>query len=230
MIRLVRPEAPNQLAKNRVKWTARWTDSLRNGKKIEWATPSAKLTLREPLIALCYGKCAFCEGLLNVTSFVEIEHYHAKTIQPELVFDWHNLFPACGICNRRKADIDHQGRLLKPDREDPELLLWLDPGTGELQPHPTLDVPQQQRVQETIAAYNLQRGALCSERIEMMNFVNRWLARMAGLTDVSEECRQEWLYMSNPQTPWKFVIRHVLTLAGSAHLAEIDRQAYLHRG
>ena len=229
MIQLTRPKEPTRLLKNRVKWTSRWTDSLRDGRKLEWATNRAKLTLRDPLLTFCYGKCAFCEGTLNLTSFVEIEHYHAKTVQPELVFDWHNLFPACGICNRRKADINHQGRLLKPDKEDPELLLWLNAGTGELQPHPTLDVDQQRRVQETIDVYNLQRGKLCSARIEMMNFVNRWLTRMAGLTEVSKECRQEWLYMSDPRTPWKFVIRHILTLAGSGHLAEIDRQSYLRR-
>jgi hypothetical protein len=164
-----------------------------------------------------------------VTSFIEIEHYHAKTVRPESVFDWQNLFPACGICNRRKADLDHQGRLLKPDLDNPELLLWLDPGTGELQPHPTLDAVQQQRVQETIKAYDLQRGPLCSARIAMMTFVNNWLTRVAGAPEISDECRQEWHYMSHPKTPWKFVIRHVLTLAGSAHLAEIDRQSYLNR-
>jgi uncharacterized protein (TIGR02646 family) len=229
LIQLARPDEPAQLIKNRTKWTTRWTNSLRDGKKIEWATYRAKLALRDPLLAFCQGKCAFCEGTLNVTSFVEIEHYHAKTVRLESVFDWPNLFPTCSICNRRKADIDHQGRLLKPDLDNPELLLWLDAGTGELQPHPTLDMAQQQRVKETIAAYNLQRGALCSVRIEMVKFVNRWLTRMSGAREISELCREEWHYISHPQTPWKFVIRHVLTLAGSAHLAEIDRQAYLRR-
>jgi uncharacterized protein (TIGR02646 family) len=229
LIQLVRPPEPTKLISNRTKWTTRWTDSLRDTKKIEWATNGAKLALRDPLLTFTHGKCAFCEGTLNVTSFVEIEHYHAKTVKPELAFEWQNLFPACGICNQRKAHLDHQGRLLKPDVDNPEMLLWLNPGTGELQPHPTLDDVQQARVQETIKAYNLQRGQLCSARITMMTFVNNWLARVAITPEISNECRQEWHYMSLPSTPWKFVIRHILTLAGSAHLAEIDRKQYLNR-
>jgi len=162
-----------------------------------------------------------------LTSYDEIEHYHAKTVKPDLVFDWQNLFPACGLCNRSKGDLDHQGRLLKPDAENTELLLWLHPDSGELQPHPTLDPAESQRVLETVKAYDLQRGALCAERIDMMNFVKRWLIRAAGEVNASPECRDEWNYMIRPSTPWKFVIRHVLSQSGQEQLAEIDRQTFL---
>jgi hypothetical protein len=80
---------------------------------------------------------------------------------------------------------------LKPDAENTELLLWLHPDTGKLQPHPTLDEVQAQRVSQTIEAYNLQRDALCTERIDMMNFVKRWLIRAAGEVNSSAECREE---------------------------------------
>ncbi len=227
MVRLIRPAEPESLTRNRVKWTSRWTDSLRDGTKISWATTTARQALQAPLLACSRGKCAFCEGVLNVTSFIEIEHYQAKTVRPELVFDWQNLFPSCGICNGSKGDFDHQGRLLKPDQDDPELFLWLNPVNGELQPNPTLDAGQARRVTETITAYGLQRGALCAQRIEMMNFVNRWISRAAGELAASPECQEEWNIMTRPSTPWKFVIRHVLTLAGQGRLAEFDRQAFL---
>jgi hypothetical protein len=125
-----------------------------------------------------------------------------------------------------KGELDHQGTLLKPDEEDPEPLLWLHPGTGELQPHPSLTPEQAGRVTATIEAYDLQRGALCAQRIEMMNFVSRWLSRVAAGRGESVECQKEWEYIVHPSTAWKFVIRHTLTLAGQAQLAEIDRQAF----
>lgn len=172
----------------------------------------------------------FCEGVLDVTSFIEIEHYHAKTVRQELVFDWSNLFPACSKCNRPKGNVDHQGTLVKPDEEDPEPLLWLHPGTGELQPHPSLTPGQAERVTKTIDAYDLNRGPLCVQRIDMMNFVNRWLDRLTKGLGESPECQYEWYEMTRPAKPWKFVIRHVLTLRGQGQLAEIDRETFLQQG
>ena len=226
LIRLTRPAEPDYLLRNRDKWTTRWANGLQAGIKIDWATRSARKCLQNPLLEFSRGKCAFCEGVLNVTSLIEIEHYHAKTVRQGLVFHWPNLFPCCGICNRMKADVDHQGTLLKPDEEDPEPLLWLHPGTGELQPHPSLTSAQAGRVNSTIQTYHLNRGALCIQRIEMMDFVNRWLSRVAGGLGGSAECRQEWQYITRPTTPWKFVVRHTLILAGQAPLAEIDRQIF----
>jgi len=37
-------------------------------------------------LELTRGKFAFCEGVLNVTSFVEIEHYHAKTLGKDILW------------------------------------------------------------------------------------------------------------------------------------------------
>ncbi|HWZ45266.1 MAG TPA: hypothetical protein VNW97_17465 [Candidatus Saccharimonadales bacterium] len=229
MIQLERPPEPESLTRNRSKWTIRWVNILQDGKELDWATRAAKNALKPALTEFSYGKCAFCEGTLGVTAYLQIEHYYAKTAEPHRVFEWENLFPSCGICNPSKGNLDHKGRLLKPDAENPEPLLWLDPGTGELQPHPNLDDEQKQRVLETITAYGLQRGKLCAARIEMMDRVNRWLARIDGESKMSPECRQEWDEMINPSTPWKFVIRHVLTLKGQPALAEIDRQTFLRR-
>jgi len=227
LVRLVRPAEPARLIRHGGRWTKRWTDSLNNGERIEWATRVAKATLRGPLLAFAYGKCAFCENTLNLTSFIEIEHYHSKIVRPQLVFDWHNLFPICGMCNQTKGDVDHDGRLLKPDTEDPEVLLWLHPGTGELQPHPTLDEATAHRVLETATAYDLQRGQLCAARIRTMEEVNRWLRRVARENPISEESSQQWNAMVHPSAPLKFVIRHVLTLSGQGDLAETDRRAFL---
>jgi hypothetical protein len=158
---------------------------------------------------------------------MEIEHYHAKTVQQDLVFEWRNLFPACRVCNGTKGERDHGGLLLRLDEEDPEPLLWLDPGTGELQPHPTLGPELANRVNETIEAYGLRRGELCARRIEMMDRVTEWLASVENQADPSPASAREWSRIVNPRTPLKFVIRHVLTRHGQGQLAKIDRQTFL---
>ena len=49
----------------------------------------------------------YCESALEVTSYLEIEHYVAKTVTPELAFEWTNLLPACRLCNNAKGEQDH---------------------------------------------------------------------------------------------------------------------------
>lgn len=226
MIQLVRPAEPDLLIRNRTEWTTRWIGIREAGGRANWATPAASKLLRGSLLALSRGKCAFCEEKLYVTSYMEIEHYHAKTVEPTLVFEWRNLFPACRICNGTKGEIDHAGLLLRLDEEDPEPLLWLDQGTGELQAHPTLEPEQAHRVEETIKAYGLKRGELCARRIEMMDRVTEWLASVENQADPPPAAAREWSRIVNPRTPLKFVIRHVLTTHGQDQLAEIDRQAF----
>src|SRR5712692_2433423 len=89
--------APAELVRHRGEWTHRWKD--RRG--TDWATPTAKRILRRHLKRLAHGKCVYCEGKLGKTTYVEIEHYTAKTVAPELAFEWTNLFPACRLCNQK---------------------------------------------------------------------------------------------------------------------------------
>jgi len=101
---------------------------------------------------------------------LEIEHYVAKTLRPDQAFEWTNLFPVCRLCNNSKGDIDHAGTLIKPDVDDPERMLWLHPDTGWLEPKPLLEIAGRQRVEKTIELCDLQRGTLCTKRIETMQF------------------------------------------------------------
>ena len=158
----------------------------------DWATAHAKKVLRAALRGLAYGKCAFCESVLEVTAYLEIEHYVAKTVTPALAFEWSNLLPACRLCNNAKGEQDHQGMLLKPDAEDPEPYFWIHPDTGKLEPHPKLDEAQSRRANETIRLCDLQRPAFCTKRVEMLMRVLRWLssAKPAG---------PEWEELSEPQ-------------------------------
>lgn len=162
-----------------VAWTKRWQEIHAGRKTGDWKPPSARLLLSEELRKLTFGKCAFCEGLLEVTSYLEIEHYIPKTVRPDLVFEWTNLFPICRWCNNAKGDADHAGMLLKPDVDDPEPMLWLHPDTGKLEPRRALETEVRRRVEQTIELCDLQRGRLCTKRIETMQFTIRWLERVS---------------------------------------------------
>jgi hypothetical protein len=150
---------------------------------------------------------------------MEIEHYEAKTIRPERAFEWTNLFPACRECNGSKGNSDHQGRLLKPDMEDPEPYFWINAGTGELQPHPRLDEAGRQRALGTIALCNLQRGPLCVKRLDMWMRAGAWLNLMEG--PAAE--RQPLL---DPHTEYKLVVRQAFERGGHSAVAEEDRRRF----
>ena len=181
----------------------------------------------DELQKLTFGKCAFCEGLLGVTAYAEVDHYLAKTVRPELTFDWTNLFPVCRWCNRAKGDINHAGMLIKPDVDDPESMLWLHPDTGELQPKTGLEDAVRRRVERTLELCELQRGPLCAKRIETMEFTIHWLERMQRLEGgIGAPLRKEWNHLIDPRTEYKFVIRHVFEIREQPRLAAKDRASF----
>jgi len=216
---------PEKLVKRRGFWTSRWEEIHARLRQWDWATSSAKEVLREALLPLTHGKCAFCESTLGVTDSPQVEHYVAKTVAPSLAFEWTNLLPACGKCNGAKLDVDHAGRLLKPDVEDPEPYFRIHPDTGRLDPHPALDPTRWGRALETIRLLDLQRGPLCAKRAARLVHVKRWLLRLSedGLT---AEIQSEWEELIDPATEYKLVIRRTLELGGQTPLAQEDRRRF----
>ncbi|MGA2593346.1 MAG: retron system putative HNH endonuclease [Bryobacteraceae bacterium] len=213
---------PSQLVKHRTKWTARFQAARKSGSQRDWATSHAKRVLRTALRGLAHGKCVYCESALEVTGYLEIEHYVAKTVASDLAFEWTNLLPACQLCNNAKGEEDHKNSLLKPDNEDPEPYFWIHPDTGKLEPHPNLDVDQTHRANETIRLCDLQRPALCTKRVEMSTKVLRWLLS-------TDRAGSEWEELSSPRMEYKFVLRHMLETRGQHTLAEFDRERYTRR-
>jgi uncharacterized protein (TIGR02646 family) len=222
MIRIHRPrKAPDILgaASTRV-WAKEWA----MGRRKDWASPSAKKALRRVLGRMTRGKCTYCESVLEVTSYLEVDHYHPKSRYPSKAYTWSNLFPACRVCNGAKGDSDHKGSLLKPDVEDPEPFFWVNPDSGELEPHPSLDDAGRHRADETIRICKLQRGGLRSLRLETLESVGRWLNRASDLSHLTGALQAELDCFLDPSTPYKLVIRHTLTIRGKAAFAERDRR------
>ncbi len=221
-----RVSPPSSLGSNRHRWTTRFERIRAGSCKGDWATVACKRALSAALYKLAHGKCVFCESALEVSGDLEVEHYVAKTVNPQLAFEWSNLLPACRLCNRSKSNQDHQGVLLKPDEEDPEPFFWLHPGTGELQPHPALSPAEERRARETIRICNLQRGALCTKRLEMMRRVDRWLQLISVANPPSQPLIEEWQSLSDRSAEYKFIVRHRLVIHGQHQLAEEDRRLF----
>ncbi len=60
--------------------------------------------LKEALLELSHGKCAYCEcDLKEESKYMEVEHFQDKGDYPDLVLVWENLLPACKRCNGAKG-------------------------------------------------------------------------------------------------------------------------------
>jgi uncharacterized protein (TIGR02646 family) len=224
MVRLHRGATPALLLEHRAEWTDRWQEIRAGRRHGDWAIPKAKKLLSDELRKLAFGKCAFCESLLDVTAYLAIDHFVAKTVRPEQAFEWSNLFPICGRCNSAKGSADHAGFLIKPDADDPESMLWLHPDSGKLQPKPGLDDAILHCVERTLELCDLQRGPLCTKRIEAMEYTIRWHERFLRQQGGDDgRLLDEWYRLIHPKTEYKFVIRHVFELRGDPRLAVKDR-------
>jgi len=220
-----RSRVPATLARNRAIWTTRWIEIHAARARRDWATQSAKNCLRRPLLAMTWGKCAFCEGRLGAQAYPQIEHYVSRTVDPSRAFQWKNLLPVCQLCNRSKGHFDHHGTLLKPDADDPEPFFWVTP-EGNLAPHPSLNDARAFRASETIRLCNLNRGELRENRLRVANSVKR-LERTAGLVeDMDQLAQEDWEELSNPRQIHKIVVRHTFALGESPELAALDRDLF----
>jgi uncharacterized protein (TIGR02646 family) len=220
-----RSRAPRQLRENKAAWTRRWKEILTGERAGEWATRVAKAALREPLLALSHGKCAFCESRLGKDAYAQIEHYVSRKVDPDGAFKWGNLLPVCQICNTSKGHTDHGGELLKPGQENPEPFFWIGP-EGDIEPHPGQDELGKRRASETIRLCNLQRGGLRESRYAVATAVKRWLQRASQLDGLDEDIQHEWRDLSAPRFEHKLVVRHTLSQGNHPELADEDRRRF----
>ena len=77
--------------------------------------------LRDALLVMTHKKCAYCEASLNEQSmYMEIDHFHPKSLYKHLVIDWVNLLPSCKHCNATKGDYDSANLpIVDPTKVDP---------------------------------------------------------------------------------------------------------------
>ncbi len=126
MIRIQRPEMPEILRRK----SAQWTRNLLTANDREQQRRAEKKyqhrQIKEYLVRMFHGKCAYCESKITHIDYGHIEHYRPKAHFPELAFEWTNLFLACGICNgtAHKGDQFPEsaagGPFVNPCEDDPQ--------------------------------------------------------------------------------------------------------------
>jgi len=225
MVKVWRGRPPAELQANKQAWTDRWKRIRAGQEKGDWAPRAAAQLLKDSLRPLTHGKCVYCESLLEVDAYLEIEHYVPKTLDEDQVFEWHNLFPACHMCNVKKG-AKAPVSLIKPDVEDPEPYFEIDWGTGELEPHPSLGAEERRKAEKTIELCGLQRGALCEKRYKLLLRLGRLLIRIAQAGSLDNLARQDLDDLLDPQTEHKLVVRLRLKQAGADDLVEEDRRRF----
>ncbi len=151
MIRVQREPPPKALKKHGVRWKAAL---LAARKRLAQARPKGQASaaravalaqekyrhaaVKETLVRMFHGKCAYCESKITHVEYGHIEHYRPKSLFPDLTFEWTNLLLACGVCNGgehkgdRFPEAADNGPLVNPCDDDPagHFEFRHDPGTG----------------------------------------------------------------------------------------------------
>lgn len=105
------------LANNKAAWTSNYISEiskLGSRAKAE-ASHYRHKDIKRALLEETNKKCAYCESKFVHVTYGDVEHIVAKTIDPQLVYDWDNLTIACDRCNTNKG---HQSHLLDPYIDD----------------------------------------------------------------------------------------------------------------
>lgn len=148
--------------------------------------------LKDYLLRLFDGRCAYCEAIIETVAHGEVEHYRPKAKVEEddthsgyfwLAYDETNYFPACSKCNGARAKMNHfplaeNGQRARGPQDDLSLErpLLLNPYQDNFSEHltfrlvivgefPACTVSGTTPKGETsITVYHLKRGPLLNDR------------------------------------------------------------------
>ena len=101
MIQLKLVPKPTQLTNEIIE--ALTTDFQKDNHKSVWK----KSYIVEALLEMSHSKCCYSECRLDEKSnYMEVEHFYAKSLYPDKVIEWENLFPSSKKCNTTKGNLD----------------------------------------------------------------------------------------------------------------------------
>jgi len=120
MIRLHPVPRPAKLTDDKVK---ELTERYQREQKSVWN----EKFIKDALLKLSHGKCCYCECRVDSEgSYLEVEHFHPKSLYLQEVMVWENLLPACKRCNVHKRDHDtKQEPIIHPIQDEPQSHLSL---------------------------------------------------------------------------------------------------------
>ncbi len=138
MIQITRIEKPAVLEENAETWLGAYHNAL-SAFQAGLPNPSESLkknknqaenrynhpTVKDALILMFSGKCAFCESQIRHIDYGSIEHFKPKLKFPDLCFSWENFLLSCNVCNDAGhkginfPEEDQNGPFVNPVDEDP---------------------------------------------------------------------------------------------------------------
>jgi len=137
--------------------------------------------IRENLLPMQNGCCAYCERKVNGSG--HIEHFLKKGIDPRRTFVWSNLFYSCSTpdtCGTHKDKSVYypkdESLLIDPARENPETYVCFSPN-GKIEALQVADPHDQKRAQTTVAVFNLNDPELVRtrlNRLKMFEFLKNY--------------------------------------------------------
>ncbi len=109
MIRVWRGSEPTILARKKATWTAALLNATTKDQERRAESKYQHRAIKEALVKMFHGKCAYCESRIVHIDYGHIEHFRPKSWEQfrSLTFDWNNLFLACAKCNGPEYKASH---------------------------------------------------------------------------------------------------------------------------
>lgn len=101
MIKIQRSPKPAVLVKNTAEWTRKLLAATTKEEKSRAEGKYRHEKIKDALVNMFHGKCAFCESKITHVDYGHIEHFKPKSLPAyrALAFEWTNLLLACAVCN-----------------------------------------------------------------------------------------------------------------------------------
>lgn len=165
---------------------------------------------KNSLIQASYGKCMYCESVVNHVYFGDIEHIKPKSIYTDLEFDWNNLGFVCAKCNNAKRDkYSEETPYINPYEENPDDYLI---ALGGLY----CSKKGNERGELTILDIDLNRTELIERRIDKLRYVDlsvKSCMRTANLF-LRQTAIQALIEEADDDKEYSFFIKTYLKLQG----------------
>lgn len=210
MIRLNRSPEPPLLTEKKQEWLSRFLAARQANPTVRpQSNQYGHAEIKNALRAMSFHKCFYCERKLSEQED-EVEHYIEIAEQPELAFEWSNLYLACKACNKRKrphSEISTTACVNPCDEADlPENHLAFD---AEL----IRSMADSKKGLKTIQKYCLDRDDLNLQRLRrlhsftdvLLSIRKRQLAE--ARTTLTEREKELLLHFQQPDQPFSLLFR-----------------------
>lgn len=119
MHRVVRNASPESLVRKHQEWTTLLRTN--NNLQEDWESLDKKVKedIKIALKDMYKGCCCYCEGKVEPTSYLHIEHFKPKSRYKNLCYDYNNLHYCCERCNITKGT-KYSTKMFSPTTHDPE--------------------------------------------------------------------------------------------------------------